>query len=261
MLWLVDHFCTPNPVQISMYEGDLKRRQAMHARRITLLGPMLDVLNPSMYYTNHKEISIECGHAAADMMDLRRARVLSRLEVERAAGRPAVPTVAEVEAVNDLAAKAIGFFHHFVRCYKDDRLEGHAPPPPPLHAVIYPSVGNLLSAGAAAQYDSGDYAGSNVGEPLSGFTGIDEGSLHAYFTAHFHIVRLLQRRLMASVEQRVLDLTGSLRRANWLLEAAPLLTGGKGGVFEQELSLLREQVALLPTQLDRLAKAGQNITV
>ena len=244
-----------------MYEGDLKRRQAMHARRVTLLGPMLDVLNPAIYFTSHKEISIECGHAAADMMDLRRARVLARVESERAAGRPPLPTAAEVAAVNDLAAKAIGFFHHFVRCYKDDRLEGHAPPPPPLHAVIHPSIGNLVGAGAAAQYDSGDYAATDVGEPLSGFTGIDDGSLHAYFTAHFHIVRLLQRRLLASVEQRVLDLTGSLRRANWLLEAVPLLAGGDTGVFHEELALLREQVALLPAQLDRLARAGHNITV
>ncbi len=244
-----------------MYEEDFKRRQAMHARRITLLGPMLDVLNPSIYFTSHKEISIECGHAAADMMDLRRARVMSRLEAEQAAGRPAVPRATEVEAVNQLAAKAIGFFHHFVRCYKDERLEGHPPPPPPLHAVVYPSIPNLVGAGAAAQYDSGDYAASNVDEPLSGFTGIDDGSLHAYFTAHFHIVRLLQRRLMSSVEQRVLDLTGSLRRAKWLIDAVPLLAGSDHDVFAEELSLLKQQVALLPAQLDRLAKAGQNITV
>lgn len=244
-----------------MYEGDLKRRQAMHSRRLTLLGPMLDVLNPAIYFTSHKELSLECGHAAADMMDLRRSRVQARLQAERAAGRPAAPTPAEVRAVNELAARAIGFFHHFVRCYKDERLAEVPPPAPPLQAWTPPGIDTILSPAGAAKFESGAYTTTAPEEPLSGFTAIEEGSLGAYLTAHFYIVRLLQRRLLHSPEQRMLDLTGSLRRAQWVLRVAPLLTTpGTEGVFAEELELLRQQAALLPQQLEQLA-AGRDIAL
>lgn len=243
-----------------MFESDLKRKQAMHSRRLTLLGPMLDVLNPSIYFNLHKEVSLECGHAAADMMDLRRERVTQRLAAARAAGASPVPTAAEAAGVNDLSARAIGFFHHFIRCYSDERLAGHPVPMPPAHAFTAPTLESCLSARAAAAFDSGHYAGTKVEEPLPGFTSIDDESLEAYFTAHFYITRLLQRRVMTSVEGRVADLTGCLERAQWIIKVAPLLVSpDRPDTFAQELDLLKQQVELLPQQLQQLAATKRSV--
>lgn len=121
---------------LAYFEPDPKRAVAMHQRRVALLADLLAVLNPNIYQVLHKELSLELGRCATDMVDLRIMRI-------EAAGRV---KKSDIKTVCDHADAAIKFFSHFIRCYNSERV-GEVP----------------LGLG-------------KMPEPLEGATELDEGS-------------------------------------------------------------------------------------
>lgn len=128
------------------------------------------------------------------------------------------PQKSDIRAINRLADLALGFYNHFIRCYNDSRFAGKdesdssklPPVPPAPESTIAPSVTACVGEEKAIKYDTGNYAVGNLNEPLLGATGLDEGSVEAYLTAHFCIARVLTKRIdPASRENDLIQRYGS----------------------------------------------------
>jgi hypothetical protein len=96
-------------LQLGAFETDLKRSAAMCGRRVALLAPLLSSLNPAIYISIHKELSIEAASAAQESFQHK----LQRLE--NAAEGGAKPTPVELRGVCDQADSAMRLYSHFLR--------------------------------------------------------------------------------------------------------------------------------------------------
>eukprot|EP01138_Halocafeteria_seosinensis_P001162 gb/GECG01001188.1/.p1 GENE.gb/GECG01001188.1/~~gb/GECG01001188.1/.p1 ORF type:complete len:886 (+),score=109.53 gb/GECG01001188.1/:1-2658(+) len=253
---------------IALWEEDPKREQVMHSRRIQILGPLLDILNPSIYMDIHKQVALEMGRTAQECLDLRIQRVEQKKKTTNTG-----PKKSDINSINKLADLSLGFHNHFIRCYDDKRFrranrspeassesenEGGDQLPPVLPApdsTIAPSVDACVPEGAQGKYDTGNYAVGNLNEPLLGATSLDDGSVEAYLTAHFCIARVLTKRVDPSTREQ--DLIQSLKRSEWLLEVAPaIIPKDDPEMFSEELSLTREHTSLLREKIDYLHFRG-----
>lgn len=94
---------------LSGFEEDPKRRQAMHARRVDMLRPLLQALSRSAFEGEHKRLSFEVGEAYMALFELRAARLR-----ERGKGRG---SAAEVAKCNECSRGAVAGFAHFALLY------------------------------------------------------------------------------------------------------------------------------------------------
>ena len=94
----------------------------MHGRRVALLQPLLQELNPAVYLHTHKQISLEAASAAQEKADARMAMVDARVKLaavtargKEGGGESASPTPEEVSSVNKTIDTALTLFSHFLR--------------------------------------------------------------------------------------------------------------------------------------------------
>jgi hypothetical protein len=216
---------------LAVWEPDPKRRAAMHGRRVDMLAPLLDALNPAVYISLVKELGIEAGSAAQEQFDAR----CTRLEARMAAGEGGAELRADGKAANDTADRAIKLYGSFLQCYNDARLagapiDGRNTPLPPVH----------------------------------GATALDDPSVNAYITAHFCVARLLGRRLGLDPAEKLEDLRASLARYTWLHEHAGAIVpaGTSWGVdyMPQEAAMCAEMMRLLPQQIAQLHYRGVDVS-
>ncbi len=95
---------------LAAFEPDTKRRLAMHARRVALLSPLVDALNPHIFISQQKELRYELGEVHSDMLDIRMSVTAA------AAGGAAAGT--EVRKRDELALKAIEYFGKFIDMFQ-----------------------------------------------------------------------------------------------------------------------------------------------
>jgi hypothetical protein len=219
-------------LQLAVWERDAKRISAMHGRRFDLLAPLVTQLNSAIYIVPHKELAIEAASAAQAQFDAKCARLEARL----AAGEAGAALRPDVKAANDTADAAIRTYGHFLRCYTDARLAG---------API-------------------DHRNKPL-ESVHGATALDDGSAHAYLTAHLCIARLLSRRWPLDAREKLDDLKAAMARYSWLLEngarVSPPETEWGVTFMPDEAALCREMARLLPEQISQLHFRGVDVTV
>lgn len=209
---------------LGAFETDLKRSAAMCGRRVALLAPLLSSLNPAIYISIHKELSIEAASAAQESFQHK----LQRLE--NAAEGGAKPTPVELRGVCDQADSAMRLYSHFLRCYNDPRL------------------------GADLPCDA-----SNKPVPaLAGATALDSGSAEAYMTAHFCIARLAGRCPALTISEKLARLACSLNRYEWVAGHAAKVSPDEHNAampfFKDEVDICREMMTLIPRQIDQLVR-------
>mgnify|MGYP000591138522 CR=1 FL=1 len=173
---------------------------------------------------------MELASAAQEQMEHRAARAEARIKSERTP-----MTAEEASGINDAIDAAIRYFAHFLRCYKDARLDG-AP------------IGRDNEAMA----------------PLTAATELDEGSVEAYLTSHFSVARLLTRRVAMTPVSRLESLRTALSRFEWVVKHGPALVppSAPAGFFEAEFRMAAEMARLLPERLRLgVGRAGDSTAV
>ena len=91
------------------FETDIKRKLAMHQRRVDMLSPLLKVLNMSAYDLQHKQISYQIGEVALAMIDLK----LDKLRLKQ----PSQMKKSEISNLNQYCKVTLAMFAHFTQMY------------------------------------------------------------------------------------------------------------------------------------------------
>jgi len=109
---------------LSLFETDEKRRQAMSLRRANALQPLVDQLNPRAYVGLSKMLLFELGEVYLTLLEVKSARIEQKLKGgrgrERGKGGACMPNKADGEKCDEYCRLAIGAFEGFVALYQKD---------------------------------------------------------------------------------------------------------------------------------------------
>lgn len=268
-------------MQLSHWETDAKRAASMHLRRAELVEPVLREASPAVYIhmhkvrrlprqsssrrssaedfiTVHQQVATSVEKASLGLIThiiccfcTRLLTFLQQLALEAAsalqeayekrlarAESEATPAkrAAALGSAQECLDKAVVHYAHFLRCYSDPRLAKGGGGPVPIDAANRPL------------------------EPLQGATALDDGSVDAFFTAHFALARLLSKRIMPSTPVQLEVLKAALRRFEWVVRLADSNAvrppTGYSESMRAHVDMSREMTRLLPEKLALLATRG-----
>jgi len=223
---------------LSVFETDDKRRQAMFLRRATALQPLLDQLNPRAYVGLLKMLSFELGEVYLTLLEMKSARI--ELKLGGGGGREGgrggyVPSKAEGEKCDEYCRLAIAAFERFVGLYQKEAEGGRE--------------------------------GGREGGIVWDLPGKED--FGPVFRALFHLARLYGRMCVyggggeEAHRGRVEGNKKSLAAYEWLrrfgVEQVERLWGGEGGgreggrgVYAEELATCEEMIRMLPEKIARM---------
>lgn len=175
-----------------------------------------------------QQLALEAATALQEAYEQR----LSRAESEATPAKRAAALASAQECMD----KAMLHYAHFLRCYGDPRLAAGGGGPVPIDVANRPL------------------------EPLQGSTPLDDGSVDAYFTAHFALARLVAKRIMPSTPAQLEVLKAALRRFEWVVRLADSNAvrpaSGYSASMGAHVDMSREMARLLPEKLALLAARG-----
>jgi len=230
---------------LSLFETDEKRRQAMFLRRATALQPLLDQLNPRAYVGLLKMLSFELGEIHLTLLEMKSVRIELKLGGGGGGGREGgrggsyVPSKAEGEKCDEYCRLAIAAFERFVSLYQKESEGGR-------------------KGGREGERERivWDLPGKEDFGPV--------------FRASFHLARLYGRMCVyggvgeKAHKGRVERNKKCLAAYEWLrgfaMEQAERLWGGGGeggregvrGVYAEELGVCDEMIRMLPEKIARM---------
>ncbi|KAG5183541.1 KIF-1 binding protein C terminal-domain-containing protein [Tribonema minus] len=211
---------------LSMFEENVKRRQAMFSRREAALEPLLKALSREKFPALHKELSHELGEICMQMADLKRARIV---EAER--NKPsqrgldaddALARSAQRGSYNAMVTSALRYFRHFCGLY--------APLPPP----------GQVAPAAPSEAPPKD---------------IDASEVAPYLRSLFYIARLEDKLVLDNVAAKIAALERSLAMYKRVTREADILLKQHGDLTlfaEREGHIAREMAELLPGKMKRI---------
>eukprot|EP00928_Gymnodinium_smaydae_P026206 TRINITY_DN20643_c0_g1_i1.p1 TRINITY_DN20643_c0_g1~~TRINITY_DN20643_c0_g1_i1.p1 ORF type:complete len:740 (+),score=199.57 TRINITY_DN20643_c0_g1_i1:108-2327(+) len=203
---------------LQAWEESPKRLAAMLNRRIRLLAPLLDVLNPKPYQAFYRQLAFEVGEVYQALFDLKKGVFPGEVgslkddasddEVQD----PRRPACSKRDARrNELARQASKYFGIFVDTYHTD---GKVP------------------------------------------TSIEDDHLRAYLTARLHRARMRTKLRGIPVDEQVELHRLALGEYEWIVDYSTkhpqVVTKPEIGM-EHEVNYCREMVGMFPTKLSRLA--------
>jgi KIF-1 binding protein C terminal len=227
---------------LSYFENDVRRCAAMHQRRVDMLSPLIEQLNPSIYLHLHKELSVEAGSAAQEVFELKQG-LISAGDFGGKAGMSGPDFAAQLKKMltgaSDAADKAIHFYAHFLRCYADPRLKD-----------------------APIDGDNKPLPALQGASPM-----LDDPSVDAYLQTHFAVGRILSKRTPLAVpgkvtahEAQIKALKAAAERFLWLVKTAESGIKPKASLspaVQSEVSIAKEMAGLLPEKINLMTRQYQ----
>lgn len=209
---------------LTFWEEDPKRLAAMLQRRIRMLAPVLELLNPKAYVAFYRQMAFEVGEIHEELYDLkargrlpgRGAPQVSAQESDDEEGQPTRASLRRAAKLNEVSNGAAKYFGRFVDTYHTD---GKVP------------------------------------------ATIESGHARAYLTARLNRARLRTKTRGLSRDERVEAHKLQLKEYEWMLDYSarhPEVTTDPEIAMEQELHFCKEMVSMLPSKLSRIA-AGRRI--
>jgi len=202
------------------WEADPKRTAAMMKRRVQMLTPLVEALNPKVYPAFCRQLCFEAAEVYQELYELK-ARVyvydafVSGARLGDRGDEPLGGDVRRAARCNELARKSLQYYGTFVDSF---HLDGKVP------------------------------------------DRIEKDSCRAYLTARLNRARLRTKMHGLGRDESVREHREALREYEWILDYGARhaeVTSPDIGMA-QELQLCREMAEMMPSKLDRMA-AGRPI--
>lgn len=201
------------------WEKDRKRTAAMLTRRVRMLGPVVDIINPKVYVAFWKQLTFEVAEVYQALYELKAlgampsmASLAQELQTEAEEEAPGShEEIKQAARCNDLARKSVEFYGKFVESYHPD---GKVP------------------------------------------DRVDDDNIRVYLTARINRARIRTKSQGSSLDEQIEEHKLALREYEWILNYGKrhpeVRTNPELGMI-QEMRLCEEMASMLPSQLGRLA--------
>ena len=244
--------------RLSLLEGDEKRKQAMHLKRVQAIGeisrssyigmcsltrqpptePIIESggINEEAYSGLIKTVLHEVGAAYLDMHDLKTARIEGKIHRDPSYRMKAV----EAKKMNSFAFTSVRYFTHFIKLYfEKEKL-------PKAFAIGEEATHDLLMV------------------PASGLS-VDVDEVLGFLGSHFKIARLLskiqqdwegedmgKKRMVASLDRSCKRFEYVVKLAKQMRSKGPEWEKKLDEGFAQQVELAKEMAKLLPVKIFRV---------
>jgi len=206
---------------LQFWEKDKKRSAAMLTRRVRMLAPLLDLLNPKVYVAFWKQLSFEVAEVYQELYELKaRGRMpassnISIQDVTEEEDEELPTDVKRAARCNELSRKSVAFYGKFIDSYHP---EGKVP------------------------------------------DRIDDDNSRSYLTASLNRARVRMKTLGLGLDEQLEEHKLALREYEWILDYAtrhPEVSTKSDIGMAQEIALCQEMVNMLPSKLSQMAARRQ----